>query len=153
MLRRDWSLAIACGTAIVLLVGIYSRARRDPQVPRGPRAVRQVARLADSLGLHHRSDILSGEVASRLVVSDRPLTYTRANTLHMGDPHHACWRGTVAVCGEGRVFAHMCDGQHGILWGDVLLYGDPALIRQLITSPLPDDVAIDEPEAPSRPKP
>ncbi len=151
MIRRDWSALLVCGAAAALILVLCSLARRSLSPQQGPHTVHQFARMADDLGLYHRSDMQSGRVISRLIVSDRPLTYRRANSLRLGDPDHECWNGTVAVTSEGQTLAYLCDGEHGVLWGNMLLYGDPALIRQLMACPVPAEESIDESEPAAAP--
>jgi hypothetical protein len=134
VLRRDWFAALAVGGAIAVALLLYALLRQDPSPP-APRSLQEIARIADSLGLHHRSDIASGAIINRLIISDRPVSFVRANAVHIGDPHRPCWHGTVAACGDGPSFSYLIDGKHGVLWGEFLLYGDPALIRQLMTAP------------------
>jgi hypothetical protein len=137
MLRRDWFPALAFSCALALGLGLYAFLRREAQPP-VPHTLHQVAQIAGRLGLYHRSDVHSGVVNSRIVVSDRPLTWERANALHVGDPGHPCWSGTVAAWTGGRAFPYLIDHEYGVLWGDLLLYGDPVLIRRLMATPLPD---------------
>ncbi len=135
MLRRSLLPALVFGAVIALALTPYALRRPDPPEPVGPRTLDQMARIAEKLGLYHRSDIRSGEVSIRLVISDRPLTFERANSLHMGEPEHACWWGTVAACAGGRDYLYLSDPDHGVLWGDIFLFGDPVLIRQLMSAP------------------
>ncbi len=137
MLRRDWLLALAVGGAIAVALPLYSLVRHSP--PPAPRNLQQVARIAASLGLHYRSDIKTGEITIRLIISDRPVSFARANSIQISDPSRPCWHGTVAACGDGQSLPYLVDGEHGVLWGNILLYGDPALIRQLMASPPPAD--------------
>ena len=143
MLRRDWFPALAFSCALALALGLYTFLRREWQAPT-PRTLHQVAQIADRLGLYRRSDVHSGVVNSRIVVSDRPLTWERANALHVGDPDHPCWSGTVAAWTGGRAFPYLIDNERGVLWGDLLLYGDPELIRRLMAAPVPDETEAKE---------
>ena len=104
MLRRDWFPALGFGAAVALALALCAFVRREPQPPPVPRTLDQVTRIAEAMGLHSRSDLESGAVNNRLVISDHPLTFERANSLHVGDPDHPCWSGTVAACAGGRAF-------------------------------------------------
>ena len=141
MLRRDWFPALGFGGAVALALALCAYARRAPQAPTAPRTLYEMAQMAERLGLHHRSDLVSGMINNRLVISDYPLTFERANSLHVGDPEHPCWRGTVAACGGGRALPYLNDAEHGVLWGEFLLYGDPDLIRRLLAAPILADGA------------
>ena len=132
MTRHDLIAYAGFGVAAWLVLALASEHRRAS--PSGPQSIAEVARIADELGLHHRSDPLSGEVRNRLVISDRPASWERVNNVRFGLPEHPCWRGTVAASTPWRCFARYCDPDHGVIWGEVFLYGDPALIRKLVAA-------------------
>jgi hypothetical protein len=132
MLRRRL-LHIAGWTAAAgfLLACYYSHPLVVKSPPAGPKSLQEVTQIASSLGLHHRSDIASGELTIRLIVSARPLTFERANSMHFDNPSHPCWQDTVAVSAPWRQYLYLAHPDHGVVWGDVFIYGDPALIRTL----------------------
>jgi hypothetical protein len=116
-------LAIACGVNKL----------RQPAV-QPPESLDDLADIADALGLFHRSDLASGEVTGRLVVSDRPVTFERASQVRIGVPDHPCWHGTVAATEPSNAYVLERDTEHQVVWGSVCVYGDPALIRKLMTA-------------------
>jgi hypothetical protein len=123
------------GVAAVGLLALSSaRNHLSPPKPPGPRTLQEVAQIAEKLGLHYCSDRFSGEITGRLVVSDHPIIYERANCVLFGVADHPCWRGTVAASIPSRCFARYHDPEHGVIWGEVFLYGDPALIRTLMAA-------------------
>ena len=130
---RPGHLSPARVTAAVVALLTLAYALRSTTQPgsSAPQTVDDMIRIAEELGLHHRSDCQSGSVSDRLVISDQPLTFERAN-LVWGDLDHPCWTGTVAACTPWRGYTAYCDGEHGVVFGRVFLYGDPALIRRLI---------------------
>jgi hypothetical protein len=130
----------ALALCMVVLAGGLRLHDVEPDVP-GPRSLKEVAQIANELGLYYRSDIYArpfdDSVYYRLVVSDRPLTFERVNELRFnrGEP---CWGGTVAVTldrahGYDEYFASAAEEFPGWVarWGDFFLFGDPALIRRL----------------------
>jgi len=120
----------AAGIAFeVLLYGLLPAER--PPATDGPRSLAEVARLAHRAGLYASSDRPDGRVVHRLIVSDRPISWLRANLLRFGAPDHPCWAGTVAVCFPARVYLANYDPDFCTLWGEVMLYGDRAVIRRL----------------------
>jgi hypothetical protein len=132
VLRRDLLAIGGCGALALLLLAYSGVWNRDQ--PPGPRTLQEVAAIAERLGLHHRSDVYSGDIQSRLVVADQPTTFEGVNRGHFGEPDHPCWRGMVAVCTPCKAYLRYTDPDHGVVWGDVFLYGDPALIRKLIAA-------------------
>lgn len=130
MFRRHLLLIAGCAAAALLLGFCYSLSR-GRNAPPEPKSLDEVAQTATNLGLHHRSDALSGEVQIRLVISTRPLTFERANSLKLGTPNHPCWQNTVAACSPWHDYLYLVDPDHGVVWGEVFLFGDPALIRTL----------------------
>jgi hypothetical protein len=131
MLRRLLPVAAWTAAAVLLMVCCYSLSLVAKSPPAGPVSLQEVRQIASSLGLHHRSDTANGEVTIRLVVSASPLMWERANSLHFGCPAHPCWQDTVAVCAPWQKYLFYADPDHGVVWGNVFLYGDPALIRAL----------------------
>jgi hypothetical protein len=130
---RRYSLLIACSAALVpLAVAVALYLLRQAGTP--PQTLEDLARIAHRAGLFHRSDLADGHVAGRLVVSERPVSYERANRLRIGQPEHGCWDGTVAATVPSNAYVYNEDDQHTAVWGSVLLYGDPALIRRLMTT-------------------
>jgi hypothetical protein len=105
----------------------------------------EVAAVAKRLGLYYRSERSDGSfdepVPRRLVVSNRPITQERANSLRF-QTGHPCWKGTVAVTLDPN---HGCDDFFlateddapgwAARWGEGFLFGDPGLIRQLTEHP------------------
>jgi hypothetical protein len=134
LLRRDSFPVIGIGGALALCVALCYVARREPLQSTGPESLDEVAVIADNLGLHYRSDLKSGEVINRLVMSHYPLTFERANALRVGDSQHPCWQGTVVACHPSRCFKYLTEPDYGVVWGDVFLFGDPELIRQLMSA-------------------
>jgi hypothetical protein len=136
MFRRQLLPMIGCVAATTLLLALCHSLSPGRNAPAGPKSLHEAAQIANALGLHHRSDIFNGEVTCRLIISTTPLTFERANCMHIGDPDHPCWHGTVAVCAAWKDYRYLADPDHGVVWGEVFLYGDPALIR-LLTAAAP----------------
>ncbi len=123
---------IVVGGLVLALVLLRAEARDWAQGGEGPQSLAEVARLAAQRGLHVCSgDRPDGSFHQRLVVSDRPLTWERANSLVFHRPNHPCWVGTVEVCFPLRKFLDNYDPEQAVLWGQTLLIGDPSIIRQL----------------------
>jgi hypothetical protein len=101
--------------------------------PPGPRDLEEVGRIAQALGLHCRTDVRDGSYGCRLIVSEEPLSFERANQRQFGEIDHPSWRGTVAACVPPRAYRDYVHPEHGVHWGDVFLFGDPAVIRKLTT--------------------
>jgi hypothetical protein len=90
--------------------------------------------IAQQLGLHYRGDREDGEVQLRLLVSESPLTWERANALVVGQGMHSDWIGTVAVIRGLKEYPPVSHQMTS--WGRFLLYGDPALCEKLTSQPL-----------------
>jgi hypothetical protein len=119
------------GMAIEIVFYLFSGSlRTGPSVP-GPETMGEVMRAAEKAGLYARSDRHDGLVIHRLVVSDRPIDYLRANLVRFGVPNHHSWRGTVAVSWDARPNTANFDADCSTVWGDMFVYGDPAIIRRL----------------------
>jgi hypothetical protein len=99
----------------------------------GPETLPQAAAIADRLGLYHRGDTEAGTPVGRLIISEMPLTWERANNVRLGDPHDPCWAGTVAVYAGLLWDVPGYDPMHAARWGKLYVCGDPALIRRLIS--------------------
>jgi hypothetical protein len=130
MFRRHLVALAGLSTAAAVVFTLLC-SRSDPRSP-GPQNLEDVAQIAGELGLYQRSDDLSGKVTHRLVVSDLPLTFERASELRFGDPAHPCWRGTVEACIPWKMYQSFADPEYGVVWGEIFLFGDPALIRTLL---------------------
>ena len=85
--------------------------------------------IAQKLGLHYRGDREDGQVQVRLLMSESPLTWERANRLVVGRRQDSDWVGTVAVIQGLKAFPLVSHDM--TVWGKFLVYGDSALIRKL----------------------
>jgi hypothetical protein len=134
MSRDRMYLVSLCGVtaAVMLCLLLVSRFGRTTVAP--PESLHDVADRAGAVGLHQRSDIESGVVGSRLIVSDQAITFERTTTLRFGDAEHPCWQGTVAACVPARSYYSFSHPDHGVVWGDVFLFGDPTIIRDLMAA-------------------
>jgi hypothetical protein len=47
-------------------------------------------------------------------------------------PERYCWSGTVAVYFSKSAYSANYDPEHSAFWGQLFLYGDPAIIRSLM---------------------
>jgi hypothetical protein len=133
MFRRHL-LPIAAFAAVLMLAFGYSLTPGRKAPPPGPKSLHEAGQIARTLGLHHRSDILTGEVTFRLIISTEPVTFELANGLHFGDINNPCWQNTVAACVPWNAYPYLADPANGVVWGEVFLFGDPALIRTLTTA-------------------
>jgi hypothetical protein len=95
----------------------------------GPGEFKEVMAIAQKLGLHYRGEHEDETVQQRLLVSETPLSWERANGLFIGSRMTADWKGTVAVFRSDREISLL--PQQMTIWGQFLLYGDPALIKRL----------------------
>jgi hypothetical protein len=93
----------------------------------------EVVAIARKLGLHYRSDHKNGSpIVRRLVISESPLTWERANALTTFAlmRNRADWAGTVAVM-QDRDGIRLVPDERVHVWGEFLVCGDPALIERL----------------------
>src|SRR5438067_10857353 len=97
--------------------------------PSSPRQYEEVMQIPQQLGLHYRGDCEDGRVQMRLLLSESPLTWERANGLVIGRGEQSDWLGTVAIMQSVREFPPLTKPMTP--WGNFLLYGDPALINKL----------------------
>jgi hypothetical protein len=138
-MHRERLLLVGLGSVTVaLFLVLWHATRLAPDTVAPPQSLQDVALRADVLGLHHRSDVLSGKVGDRLVVSDQALTFDRVSALRFGEIAHPCWQGTVAACVPWRSYLNYAHPDHGVVWGRTFLFGDPAIIRALTSAkPVP----------------
>jgi hypothetical protein len=90
-----------------------------------------VVKIAQQLGLHYRGDGEDGQVQMRLLISDSPLSWERANGLFVGKRKDSDWIGIIAVF-QGQQAVYLVSHDMTV-WGKFLLYGDPSLIEKLIS--------------------
>lgn len=123
--RRDRALVATALLASALLWAF------QPRATRGPRSVQDVHRIAGAAGLYFRpdpSEIIGPRAA---FVGDRPVTADEAARRRFSDKTLDEWVGKVFVWErpeDGGLLSPEPDKQ----WGDVYLYGDPALISFLL---------------------
>jgi hypothetical protein len=71
-------------------------------------------------------------VDTRLVVSDRPLTFERVAGLRFGDPLHPCWTGVAAVSIPSDCLELRRSEQFAFCHG-LVVWGDPQIVDRLTT--------------------
>ncbi len=98
--------------------------------------MRNVVAIAQGLGLHCRGDHADGCVSSRLLISETPLSWERANSMRLDERTKSAWHGTVAVFRKNRAGVEMSAEDEMESWGDFFLYGDPLLIQRLMAARL-----------------
>jgi hypothetical protein len=121
--------ALAVAAVVFTTAGWYGW--REQVRPRGPATLEEVVEQADRLGLYTAGDRQGGAIGCRLVVSEFPVSVVRACDLRMGVPSHPCWISTVAVCRPWRSFLPNYVAGRTVIWGDLLVIGDPEVIRRL----------------------
>jgi hypothetical protein len=97
----------------------------------GPRTFDDVIAIAEPFGLYYASDDIGGIPKGRLVLSRLPLTCDRAARVRINVPQHPCWIGTVAVYTTAAQMAPNYDPTCSVFWGEMFVYGDPALVELL----------------------
>jgi hypothetical protein len=131
-IKRLLTTVSATGIGLVLeLVLLHYWPMMSSATPAGPETMQEVVRVAEEKGLYFCSDRRDGEIANRLVISDRPLTCQRANFVRFNAPDHPCWIGTVALCYPWRNNMANYDPECSAVWGEMFVYGDPEIIRRL----------------------
>ena len=127
---RNWLLSALPLVVLVILL-FLGRNQPPPLAERSsPGSMKEVMAIARKLGLHYRSDRADGIVETRLVISDFPLEWERANTFVMRRVNEADSSGVVGVLREVRGLTLMPDKRLE-RWGEFFLCGDPALIARL----------------------
>ena len=101
----------------------------------GPRTMKEVIGIVQRLGLHCSSDKQDGTIGWRLVVSESPLTWQRANAFTMVPKNDTDWNGMVTVLRDSWIMPD----QRLEAWGDFFVYGDPALIQRLTATVASED--------------
>jgi hypothetical protein len=123
---------------IVVLVGLLLQWTDLPapsDARTGPRTMNEVIGIVQELGLHCRSDKIDGTVGFRLVVSESPLTWQRANTFTMVPKNDTDWNGLVTVLRDSWIMPD----QRLEAWGDFFVYGDRSLIKRLMATATSED--------------
>jgi hypothetical protein len=123
------SLPVFAGCVLIAMLAVAHRSR----IVRGPDTLAAAAQAARTKGLWCRSDTPNGAVKNRLIISEQPLAFERVNSLYLGMPHHACWKGIVAVYAERSwTFAYSISGvARATPWGELFVIGDPVLVQKL----------------------
>jgi hypothetical protein len=96
-----------------------------------PQTLEAAVAAAEAQGLYHNTDQGTSGPIGRLIVSDRQVTRERARCVHVNDPDHVCWVGTVAIYYPAHTMVDNYDPQCSVYWGNLFVYGDPAIIEQL----------------------
>jgi hypothetical protein len=97
----------------------------------GPDSMEEVLLAVQERGLYCRSDRGDGVVTHRLIISDQPVSLYRANLIRFGDPQHYCWYRLAAVTWPARSNLGNYDPDYSVIWGDMLVYGDPVILQKL----------------------
>jgi len=118
----------------VMLALTVRRLSMDRPGYRGPHTLQDAGRIAESLGLFHRSDTAEGVPTCRLIVSETPLTFERAGAIVLREPTHPSLLGTVAVYSGAHAMGMNYDPTCSAIWGDLFVYGDPAVILKLLNA-------------------
>ena len=101
----------------------------------GPRTMKEVIGIIQRLGLHCRSDRQDGIIGWRLVVSESPLTWQRANDFTMVPQNDTDWNGMVTVLRDSWIMPD----QRLEAWGNFFVYGDRSLIKRLTATATSED--------------
>jgi hypothetical protein len=107
-----------------------------------PSGEEEVIQSARDLNLACWSDAPHGLGGGKIILSARPLTPDFLQTLILNDYYFSRWAGTVAVWRQGSFDAEPLYGlnvdfdhpDHYAQWGDLFVYGDPELMRALLTA-------------------
>src|SRR5260370_40233383 len=97
----------------------------------GPQTIHEAGVIAHSKDLYCISDEPGGIPRCILVVSELPLTREEAGGLRMNWPTHPDWRGVVKIYGDRRMVLWNHDQTCSVVWGELFVYGDPAVIQKL----------------------
>jgi hypothetical protein len=130
--RRGRGVPVCLGvTALAVLPGLWFWQPAAASHP-GPRSLDEAVAIAARAGFCCRGDTETGVPDGRLVISELPLTWQRANGVRLSDPYHPCWAGTVAVYARRGSFNQAnFDPARAARWGNLFVYGDPVVIQQL----------------------
>ena len=96
-----------------------------------PQTIHEARVIAHSKDLYCISDEPGGIPRCILVVSELPLTREEAGGLRMNWPTHPDWRGVVKIYGDRRMVLWNHDQTCSVVWGELFVYGDPAVIQKL----------------------
>ena len=97
----------------------------------GPQTLAELIAIAEARGLYYGSDQRMDGPIGRLVISETPVTRNRAGRVRINAPLHPCWINTVAVYFPVGQMMTNYDPQCSVIWGNMFVYGDPALIELL----------------------
>ncbi len=116
----------------ICVLGVFQVAMIAYSPPKEPQTLEEVADIVGARGLYCRSDRQDGLILNRLLVSDEPLTMQRTCRFRFGPPTpEAPGFGLVAVCHPAKQYLPSYEPGRSVVWGDVLLHGDPEVIRRL----------------------
>ena len=123
--------ALLLGSLPLAWRGRSAELSSGPAFHPGPSSVADAARRAEALGLH----VVPGLVG-RAIASDRAGASAHLAYMSINDPDFRGWVGRVAIYPQGRrTLADNYNPGHPeryALWGEVMLYGDPLLIQDLV---------------------
>lgn len=133
MRQRNRLGVVALAVAVILSGTLTLGGRLRPQDANAPRSLEEVVAVAEQRGLHWRSDRRDGLIANRVLVAEAPLTFEQASLISCASPEQPAGRGTVVVYRHGASILDMPSS--AVLWGGVLLFGDPGVIHRLTGAP------------------
>jgi hypothetical protein len=125
--------------AAAFLGSRLSEAAPAPADPAGPTCPEDLLPVAAALGLHSARDGTSPGPAHKICVSERPDINELQTDLTVHAAHFGRWKGTVALYrasfeGCRPMYTSNWDEDHPERygsWGQLFVYGDPALIARL----------------------
>jgi hypothetical protein len=129
-MRRHCFFAMICALgAMVLALPLGLRTLLTDAPRRAPASLTEVVEIASELGLFHCYD--GAPNSNCLVVSESELSPALWEGPRMNNPSHRFWIGTVAIYADGPNMLCNYDPTCSVVWGTLLVYGDPALIEKL----------------------
>jgi hypothetical protein len=124
---------------LAALVCWWAPADEPPRTPRqcaGPTTFAEVQALVASQNLYWVADPEDGPPSLVMIVSDGPLSQDQRSDLWMEGVDFARWRGVVRIHRGGRECLQANwnpdHPERFALWGEFMVYGDPALIAKLL---------------------
>jgi hypothetical protein len=131
--RRAFGFSLFVTGVVTLVLILVTRCTRPYAGAEPLISLEEAAERGRDLGLHVSAGNVPGNLDSRVILSEDPVTLEQAAALTIDDPDEPRWIGRVVVFRSGQIVPH----ERFTRWGTLWLFGDAELIRRLTGQVMP----------------